>query len=611
MGISCARNLEIRKTLHTQANNKIRPKRPGEDLINNRRSAFQKHEEIYVEAATAEIIPNTVKTAEDTKKIIDALGSHFIFTSLTDEDKEMVANSMQLYSFQPDSFVFKQGMPSKSYYVIRTGSIEVIVNGKKVNKILEGDGFGELALLQDNPRSATLKCLEVTTLWGLDRDTFKKVIEEMNVQIYQQNRNFLEKVSLLDSLTPQQKDLLAASLVSHNYFSGQKIIVEGEMGNQLFFVKEGIVTLRKGTQEIKKLYPGSYFGEGALINNTPRTATGIAEQGAVKCMCLSRDNLQKVLSNKLQDVIEKNTINEAIKKSPKLNILSKDQKEAVFQAITERCYKAGDVVIANGSSAVLKMIFVMSGRLQYAKNSNVFCDKGNVIGDTYVTRTVVEDVKYEEDFIAGCDMKVGEITKYQLEMAIGGKYDEVIKENAATNVLRKIFLFSTIDSNKMKELFSMISIEKRNDTEILLREGQAGNSVFIVKRGRVDVFKSGNLVKSIRKLGFFGERSLLESEVSNYTFVANGKVTLWNIKIANLQLLMNDKMRSQLKYRLSIEDEDTDLTSLIVIRDIGRGTNSSVYLVRTPKDINYALKVITRAAIDKHVLYEKVIVKSK
>ena len=156
----------------------------------------------------------------------------------------------------------------------------------------------------------------------------------------------------------------------------------------------------------------------------------------------------------------------------------------------------------------------------------------------------------------------------------------------------------------------MISIEKRNDSEILLREGQLGFSVYIVKRGKVDVFKSGNLIKSIRKLGFFGERSLVDNEVSNYTFVASGHVTLWNIKLSNLHQLMNDKMRSQLRYRLTIEDEDTELTSLTVIRDLGRGSHSAVYLVRTPKDNYYALKVITRAAIDKHVLHEKVIVNS-
>jgi cGMP-dependent protein kinase len=608
MGISCAKNLEIRKTLNMQATSRPRAKKHLETIIGRRRSALNKTDTEYPEAATAEIIPNTIKTGEDMEKIKAALNSHFIFTSLTEEDKDMVIQSMQLYSFQADSYVFMQSSRARSYYVIRTGSIEVFVNNKKVNKIHAGEGFGELALLQDNPRSASLKCAEPTTLWGLDRETFRKVIEEMNVQVYQQNRNFLEKVGLLDSLTPQQKDLLAVSLVSRKYFTGQNIITEGETGNEIFFVKEGIVGLFKGAQEIKKFYPGSYFGENALINNTPRTATCRALEDHVKCMCLTRDTLQRVLTNKLQDIIEKNTIYEAIKKSTRLSALTKEQKESLFRSITERHYKAGDVVIGIGTSAVTKMIFVMSGRLQYAKNSTQFYDKGSVIGDIYVTRTFNDDVKYQEDFIAGCDMKVGEITKYQFEMAIGGKYEDIVKENAATNVLRKIFLFTSIESSKMKELFSMISIEKRKDSEILLREGISSNSVYIVKRGKVDVFQAGNLVKTIRKLGFFGERSLLDSKTSIYTYVANGNVTLWNIKLSSLSRLINEKMIDQLNKRLEIEDEDAELNNLIIIRELGRGKNSLVYLVRTPRDNLYALKVITRDSIEKHALFDKIIV---
>lgn len=118
----------------------------------------------YVEAAAGEIVTDVVKTYEDKQKIIAALNNHFIFTSLTEEDKEMVAEAMQLFQFSPESIVFLQGMPSRSYYVVRTGVLEVIVNGKRVNKIHPGEGFGELALLHDNPRSATLKCLEFTSL---------------------------------------------------------------------------------------------------------------------------------------------------------------------------------------------------------------------------------------------------------------------------------------------------------------------------------------------------------------------------------------------------------------------------------------------------------------
>ena len=575
---------------------------------NRRKSIFTRKEDLYVEAGSAEILQNFIKTSDDTSMILKALDSHFIFTSLTEEDREMVAQAMQLYSFNPNVYVFLQGKPSKSYYVIRSGSIDVIVNGRKVNCLHQGDGFGELALLHDNPRSASLKCIEPTTVWGLDREIFKKVIEEKNIQIYEQNRTFLSKVNLLDPLTPEQKDSLAASLVSRKYNTGAKIISEGETGYELFFIKDGIVSVMKNSLEVRRIYPGAYFGESALINNTPRTATCVAVDGPVKCMCLSREILQRTLNNKLQDIIEKNVLSEGIKKSPKLCLLNKDQKEAILRAITEKSYKAGDIIISSGSPCSTKMYFVMSGRIQYAKSTILFCDKGSVLGDNHVTITIQDDKRYEDDLIAGCDMKVGEITKYQFENAIGGKFENVIKENAASNVLRKVYLFSSIESSKMAELLTYIIIEKFNDTEIILREGNSSVAVYIVKRGRVDCFRAGNLINTIGKHGYFGEREIIIGESSINTYVANGYVRLWSIKVDDLAKLVNEKMKQQLKAKILYEDEDCELDSLAVIKQIGKGNYSRVYLVLTEKGDHYALKAISRKKIQKLVLYEQLIV---
>ena len=577
-----------------------------------RSSAMGRENSTYVEAAAGEIIVDASKTLDDRQKIIAALNNHFIFTSLTDEDKEMVAEAMQLYQFMPESIVFMQGMPSKSYYVVRTGILEVIVNGKRVNKIHPGEGFGELALLHDNPRSATLKCLEFTSLWGVERQTFRKVIEEMNTQIYEQNREFLEKVTLLNSLSSLQKDSLAASLVSYKYYSGQKIITEGETGNQLYIIKEGVVVVQRGTQEIAKLHAGSYFGEMALLNNTPRSATCVAVEGPVKCMCLSRETLQKTLNNKLQDIIEKNTIMEAINKSEQLSLLNKEQKEMIVKEVEshEHTYKPGDIVISMGSSCKSKIYIIISGRLQFAKTSFSFCDKGNCVGDSYVTKSHGEELKYEDDLIAAADMKVGEMTKFQFEMAIGGKYDEVVKENAATNVLKKVNLFSTLDNPKMKELFGMIRIEKFNDSEIILREGMPCNSVYVVKRGKVDVFKSGNLVRSITKHDYFGERGVLNNDTSMATYVANGSLTLWSISNIEFFGILNDKMRLQLNLRISYENEDVELQNLQIIKKLGKGMFARVYLVKTENGAYYALKSVSRRKVNKFAINEQLIVSS-
>ena len=61
-----------------------------------------------------------------------------------------------------------------------TGKLEVLVNGKRVNIVEIGSGFGELALLQDTPRTATIRAIENSTLWGLERRAFRAAVSSVN-----------------------------------------------------------------------------------------------------------------------------------------------------------------------------------------------------------------------------------------------------------------------------------------------------------------------------------------------------------------------------------------------------------------------------------------------
>ena len=57
-----------------------------------------------------------------------------------------------------------------------------------------GEGFGELALLYNAKRSASIKALENCSLWGIDRNTFRKAVEEMANKQSKENKVFMEKV---------------------------------------------------------------------------------------------------------------------------------------------------------------------------------------------------------------------------------------------------------------------------------------------------------------------------------------------------------------------------------------------------------------------------------
>lgn len=70
----------------------------------------------------------------------------------------------------------KQGDDASSFFVLQKGRIAVFINGEMKREIKPQEGFGELALLYNAPRSASLKAQVDCTLWGIDRGTFKKVI---------------------------------------------------------------------------------------------------------------------------------------------------------------------------------------------------------------------------------------------------------------------------------------------------------------------------------------------------------------------------------------------------------------------------------------------------
>lgn len=73
--------------------------------------------------------------------------------------------------------------------------------------------FGELALLHDSPRTATIKTVTKCILWSLKRSDFKQVIEKISIKNYNENIEFTDNVSIFKSLTFKQKITIASSLI--------------------------------------------------------------------------------------------------------------------------------------------------------------------------------------------------------------------------------------------------------------------------------------------------------------------------------------------------------------------------------------------------------------
>lgn len=91
---------------------------------------------------------------------------------------------MKLCSARRNSYIFKQGDQSGSYYIILEGVCQIEINNEKKRTVTYGDSFGDLGIIYSAPRSASVLALTDCELVEINRKIFKKVMDDIN-QLYE------------------------------------------------------------------------------------------------------------------------------------------------------------------------------------------------------------------------------------------------------------------------------------------------------------------------------------------------------------------------------------------------------------------------------------------
>lgn len=106
------------------------------------------------------------------KERIRRLESVPLFSSLTKKELQVVADRTEDVSYPAGHVVAEEGAPATAAYVISAGTVSIRRNGRKVGDAGPGDIIGELALLADATRTATVTCETDCTFVRLDRSGF-------------------------------------------------------------------------------------------------------------------------------------------------------------------------------------------------------------------------------------------------------------------------------------------------------------------------------------------------------------------------------------------------------------------------------------------------------
>ena len=291
------------------------------------------------------------KTAKQESTIKSLLNEIFIFSSLSDSELRLLIDSFEQKDVANDEAIITQGEKGDYFYIIEKGTFNVFTNNEKVGVLGEGNSskyFGELALLYNQPRAATIKAKGAASVFQLDRNTFRYVIATSNAQTTNEIRNALSKVPLLSGLTKQQLSTISNAVEIISYEAGEKIFIKGSVGKHFYIIKEGKVKLTEvggddGKFVDQSLGIGEYFGERALITGENRAANAIAET-KVSLMVLDSEAFNKLLGP-LHDVIDHNMNIRILSSIELFKYVRPDELNKMVKSFKEQTFKAGSKVI--------------------------------------------------------------------------------------------------------------------------------------------------------------------------------------------------------------------------------------------------------------------------
>jgi len=261
------------------------------------------------------------KREQDTlMKQIHLLKRVALFAGLTGRDFFNIAMRLQKVSIRKGVEIVCEGDAGDSLYLIEQGHTGIYINGLKINELSAYDYFGEISVITQKVRSATVIAEEDTVLYELTSSAFYEMIfdrteiamelmkllslrlrttnekvsravleaaiEDAAVEdhalasIEAEDRNetiirrilVLQKISLFAHCSQEDFIKLARMVEESVYESGERICGIGEDGDTMYGIIEGKVQVHKGSEQLAALEVGQCFGEMAIIDGQPRSA---------------------------------------------------------------------------------------------------------------------------------------------------------------------------------------------------------------------------------------------------------------------------------------------------------------------------------------------------
>ncbi|MEX0983646.1 MAG: cyclic nucleotide-binding domain-containing protein [Actinomycetota bacterium] len=233
---------------------------------------------------------------------IDALPA---FDDIDVEVLNDLAGRVRLRTFARGDTVFRQGDPADAFYIVRRGTVAVedrdpdTADTRTLRVLGPGEAFGEMGLLSGAPRQAAVRALEDIEVFRIDKNAFDRLLaDEIDAPTFAPT---MQAYADLRALPPFRRlgsaDL--AVLVEHGSFTmaapAEVIVREGDAGDAFYVAATGRAQVVQGGHPIAEVGAGDHFGEIALLEDVPRTASVVATT-PMRLFRLDREGFETVVA---------------------------------------------------------------------------------------------------------------------------------------------------------------------------------------------------------------------------------------------------------------------------------------------------------------------------
>ena len=128
--------------------------------------------------------------------------TNILFSSYANEEHNAIVDAFNSERVSSGTFVIRQGDSGDKFYVVESGSLDIFVKtssgeSKVGNQLGPGSAFGELALMYNTPRAASVKASSDCVLWAIDRATYRGILVYYKYIRNKQYMEFLRKVEIM------------------------------------------------------------------------------------------------------------------------------------------------------------------------------------------------------------------------------------------------------------------------------------------------------------------------------------------------------------------------------------------------------------------------------